>query len=391
MPKHKRKIHRRLGVVVGIFSLAAIAVTAGWVALSSQAATYAVTAEAETATQAGRTTRCSQAGASGGIAQRFGSTACSQWPVPAGQAIGWGDVHVGWGGAWHRLHKLPDGSWLRINTHFFAPGRSDLHIHHSTDNARTWTFRSYVTDGQRLVDNGTLYTAPNGDLLMSGRNLIDGSNYRISQWRSTDQGKTWQREADIRNSSRGAWEPFYYTAAGNKTVVMWSDEGRGPSQVIVQRVSTDNGRTWGGESWVVSDGQNGRPGMSVVSKMTNGQYILVYEICGTQACNVFRKISGDGLGWPGGIGSRVPGAVCGPYVTSLTNGRVVVTACRTTETNHTTPIVYSDDFGISWKTNSPAFTDAGIYGHWPSIHQSGPDEIVAVSQGRLRFGTIGPR
>jgi hypothetical protein len=85
--------------------------------------------------------------------------------------------------------------------------------------------------------------------------------------------------------------------------------------------------------------------MPGVARMANGQFIFVYEVCGTQNCNVFNKKSTDGVNWPSGIGAQIPGQVCGPFVTSLADGRVFVTACRVSDTNYTTPISYSTDNG----------------------------------------------
>lgn len=317
----------------------------------------------------------------GNIAQRWAITNSLD-------AVNWSNTTQIPPGGWQRLVKLRDNSWLQVVTNFISPTRSYLNVHRSTDNAHTWSFLSGVNDGERLVDNGTLYQAPNGDILLSGRNNVLNQSYRISQWRSVDGGRTWMREPEIAAGTRGLWEPFYYTASGNRTVVMWADESiSGYSQVIRQRVSGDNGRTWSPATIVVSDGLNGRPGMSVVTRMANGQYILVYEICGTRNCNIFQKISGDGVSWPGGIGTHLPGIVCGPFITSLTNGRLLATGCRTSDTNYTTPIMSSSDYGATWQSTAPAFPSSDKFGGWPALYQTGPNEVMAVGI-HDRFGTF---
>jgi hypothetical protein len=350
--------------------------------------------EAEYGMVMGPAVTCDAAEASVGKSVIFGRTTCQSVPVPSGQLVGWGQVHDGPSGAWHRLAKLPDGSWLRVLTIFPAAGRSELQIYRSIDNARTWQLLSTVNDGQRLVDNGFLYVTPNGELLLSGRNNVLGESYKISQWRSTNQGHTWSREADIDTAGagpRGVWEPYYFTLPDNRVAVMWSDETHeGHGQVLVQKISPDNGQTWGAEQVVVADG-SGRPGMPAVARMTNGQYILAYEACVTHSCDTYYKRSANGVDWPGGVGDRIEGLRCGPFIMSLSDGRVVATACRVTDGNHTTPLAYSDDFGVTWKTTDPAFTDADQYGHWPALYQTSPDEIVAVSGSRLRFGNFVPR
>lgn len=371
----------------------------GSIIIRSQATTGSLVQEAEAGIKTGAAAGCAVNGASAGQAVKFGFGADCQpapppTPVPAGQLIGWNNSINGPGGAWHRLAKLPDGTWLRVLTAFPAAGRSELHIYKSTDNARTWTKISDVNDGNRLVDNGFLHLAPNGDLLLSGRNNVLGSSYKISQWRSSTDGHVWSREADLDSAgsgNKGVWEPFYYSLPDGRVVAMWADETYGGySQVLVQRVSSDNGKTWGDEKIVVSDGQNGRPGMAGVARMTNGQYIFTYEVCGTQGCATYNKKSSNGTDWPGGIGSRIPGQVCGPFVTSLEDGRVVVTSCRVADGNNTTPISFSQNFGDSWKTNAPAFNDAGQFGEWPALYQTGPNEIASVNGYRIRFGTIAP-
>jgi hypothetical protein len=314
--------------------------------------------------------------------------------VQAGPPVTWNTVVDGPPGAWHRLARLSDGSWLRVLTTFPSPNRSELAVYRSTDNARTWTMVSTVGDGQRLVDNGFLYQAPNGDILLSARNNVLGSSYKISQWRSTSNGQTWSRESDVASvqGTKGLWEPYYYALADGRTVAMWADETfRGFSQVVVRRVSSDNGHTWGATSIVVSDGSNGRPGMPGVVRMTNGRYFMVFEVCGTRNCAVYAKTSADGVTWPGGVGANVPGQVCGPFVTSLTDGRLFVTSCRASDSNFATPVSYSNDFGVSWSVNTPAFTDAGQFGNWPALYQTATGEIAAVSGSRIRFGTVAPR
>ncbi len=314
--------------------------------------------------------------------------------VPASSASNvftWNTVVDGPSGAWHRLVSLPDGSWLRVSTAFPAPNTSVLNVYKSVDNARTWTQLATVSDGARLVDNGFLYRAPNGDLLLSARDNVLGSSYKIAQWRSKDGGVSWTRELDVTSATgtKGVWEPYYYSTANGRTVAMWADETyTNFSQVIVQRISTDNGQTWGTKTIVVSDGRNGRPGMPGVVAMTNGKYFMVYEVCGTRGCAVYGKTSGDGVKWPSGIGANIPGHVCGPFVMSLADGRLAVTSCRVSDNDYTTPVSYSSDFGLSWSPNTPAFTDAGQFGNWPALYQTGSGEVAAVSGSRIRFGTI---
>ncbi len=367
-------------------------IAAGSFIVQSWATTSELSQEAETGIRSGSSIKCADPEASAGQAVKFGSTSCETAPaVPPGQLIGWNQVYNGPGGAWHRLAKLADGTWLRVLTTFPSSQRSELQIYKSTDNARTWSQISGVNDGNRLVDNGFLYVAPNSDLLISARNNVLGRSYMISQWRSMDKGHTWSREADIDSASgnRGLWEPYYYSLGDGKSAVMWADETySGLSQVLVQKVSSDNGRSWGPERVVVADGLNGRPGMAGVIRMTNGQYLFTFEVCGTQGCATYNKKSSNGIDWPSGIGTRIPGHVCGPFVMSLADGRVVVSSCRIADGNNTTPISYSTDFGNTWKSNAQAFGDAGEFGEWPALYQISATEIITVNGARIRFGSV---
>ena len=377
---------------VPLLFVAGLAICAVSLITLARAATGTASREAEQGSLTAYALACSDNTASAGQTVKFGRSSCTSTTPASGQGIAWNDIKTGPGGAWHRLLDMGGGTWLRVLTVFPANGRSELEVWRSNDYARTWTKLSGVNDGQRLVDNGFLYRAPNGDILLSGRNLVGGQSYKISQWRSTDKGVTWQREGDIDSATGnngGLWEPYYYTLPDNKIAVMYADETRsGYSQVLVQRISGDNGTNWGTETVVVSDGAAGRPGMPAVTRMKNGQYLFAYEVCGTQGCGTFYKKSADGSSWPSGTGSRLAGQVCGPFVATLSTGRIVITSCRVADGNNTSPISYSDDNGSTWKTNTAAFTDAGQYGEWPALYQIGPDEIAAVAGNRIRFGNF---
>ena len=148
------------------------------------------------------------------------------------------------------------------------------------------------------------------------------------------------------------------------------------------------GKTWGEELWVVyAPGQNAsRPGMPVWTKMKNGKYIVVYEICGPEHCNIYCKTSDDGVKWPTGFGEQIADQLGGPYALSLTNGSLVVTSNKSN-------ISLSTDFGKSWKTINPAWPKT----LWPSVYQTGNNEIGVVNTApraegghniQVRFGNV---
>jgi hypothetical protein len=64
-----------------------------------------------------------------------------------------------------------------------------------------------------------------------------------------------------------------------------------------------------------------RPGMQVWTKMKNGLYIVVYEICGPEKCYVYYKISKDGSNWSVGLGKMIPQQIGGSYILSMKGER----------------------------------------------------------------------
>ena len=104
--------------------------------------------------------------------------------------------------------------------------------------------------------------------------------------------------------------------------------------------SADGGKTWSGVEYIVTVPDRAmRPGMPVVSQMGNGKFIMVYEIVGKPCCDIYYKLSDDGVNWgdPLWEGKRVEtpdGLFLGsmPYVIWVPQGgkcgTVIVTAKR---------------------------------------------------------------
>lgn len=130
--------------------------------------------------------------------------------------------------------------------------------------------------------------------------------------------------------------------------------------------------------------------------MKNGDYILVYEICGPQGCNAYYKISKDGFTWPHGFGSQIPEQIGGPYILSLTNGDLVVTS-------NLGNISISEDYGKTWYTTERAwehkkkFEDDWTQTIWSFLYQISPNEVGIITTVQrdngghniqLRFGEI---
>jgi hypothetical protein len=159
------------------------------------------------------------------------------------------------------------------------------------------------------------------------------------------------------------------------------------SQVVSERVSKDHGITWGPEIYVAAEPGGHRPGMPVCTRMKNRQYIAVYEICGPENCGIYFKTSKNGTDWPAGLGTPIPSQLAGPYVLSLSDGRLLVTS-------NSGNISCSEDFGATWTLTAPAWRDQTL---WGSLYEFDRNQVAAVSSVpraekghniQIKFGTI---
>ena len=194
----------------------------------------------------------------------------------------------------------------------YVNGTPSFPIFQSTDSGETWKQISSVTDqvnGWGLRWQPELYELPQaignmpaGTILCAGNSIpSDYSKSKLDLYKSTDHGKTWSFVSSIasggqpksENGYTPVWEPFLMVA-NNKLIAYYSDQRDTKyGQKIVHQTSTD-GINWGP---VVDDVTSSlyidRPGMPVVAQMGNGNYIMTYEICGSQNCEVSYKIGAD--------------------------------------------------------------------------------------------------
>lgn len=306
-----------------------------------------------------------------------------------------------YGSEYCRLLKLNKDKWLAIYTVSYSKGyESDpkaglqLEIAQSNNNGRNWKKISLISDPGRDLDNGELTLLKDGSLLLACRSVRWQESYRLPVYKSLDKGRTWKRigvidanegkPGELGNPDKGVYEPHLLQMDNGDIAAMYANEkhivetGHLP-QVVSQRISKDMGRSWGEEVPVVFDyPQNlSRPGMPVWTRMKNGQYILVYEICGTQNCNVFYKISDNGIKWEPGLGKYVVGNG-GPFIVSLDNGQLILTS-------NTGEFLISDDYGKNWYYTSSPWKYKVRYSVdwnqtiWSSIYQFGPNRIGAIT------------
>lgn len=303
-----------------------------------------------------------------------------------------GRSHGRYGAQYGRLLPLKGKTWLagytisRNNGYTKEPGGGlELEISKSDDNGRSWKAISIISDPGRDLDNAQLIGLPDKSILLSCRSVRWQESYRLYVYRSTDNGISWTKlstidanegkPGELGKPDKGVYEPHFYFLHDGRLAVMYASEihvtdSSSYSQIISQKISDDFGKTWGKEIWVAYEpGHPGsRPGMPVWTRMKNGEYIVVYEICGPEKCNVYYKTSTDGFTWKTGLGTPIPNQWAGPYILSMSDGRLVVTSNKSN-------ISVSDDYGKHWHTTNAAWSKT----LWPSIYQSDKNEIMVVN------------
>jgi len=306
--------------------------------------------------------------------------------------------HGNYGSEYVRLLHLRDGDWLagytvsvnkgdNVNEPYgpASTGGLELQISKSTDQGKHWQKISVISDPGRDLDNTQLIETQNGSVLLACRSVRWQESYILRVYRSRDRGRTWSAFSVIDSTAgapgalghpdKGIYEPHMYYLDNGKLSVMYANEKHvtenpSYSQIISQKVSADEGKTWGKERWVAYEpGHNkSRPGMPVWTKMKNGKFMLVYEICGPEKCHVYCKTSVDGIDWPAGLGTEIPDQLGGPYVLSVTDGRLLVTS-------NSGNLSLSEDYGKSWKTTNRPWPKI----LWGSLYQLKPDQVISAS------------
>jgi hypothetical protein len=228
-----------------------------------------------------------------------------------------------------------NGTLLATFEHWNTDGtQSDYVIEKSTDDGASWSTISTVA-GDTYSYQPFLFEYPQqlgnypaGTLLLVGATLpADRSGVSFREWRSFDDGVTWNSVGVIQTSpgpdGDGIWEPFVTLDSSGNMLLYFSDERQNAtySQFLGHIVSTDGGDTWSanpdgstnfapGEVMdVASTTQSDRPGMITIARDPNtGEYVASYEVCGpTYNCQVHIKTSSNGDTW--GSGSSDLGTV----------------------------------------------------------------------------------
>ncbi len=196
---------------------------------------------------------------------------------------------------------------------------------------------------------------PAGTLVFAGNSVpLDFKSTALDFYISRDHGITWEFRSTIAAGGPPVeqnfeelgpvWEPCIYLNADGDLTVAFTDERPHTdprfNQTLALSVSEDGGKSWGEAIYTVTVPDRAlRPGMPVVSRMGNGKYIMVYEIVGYPCCDIYFKLSDDGVDWGDPLlqGKRVEtkeGLFLGsmPYVLWVPqggkNGTVIVSAKR---------------------------------------------------------------
>ncbi|GAA4095191.1 sialidase family protein [Nonomuraea soli] len=208
-------------------------------------------------------------------------------------------------------------------------GPDSFPIHRSVDSGQTWTVSpiSTITSNTPGWDIGApvLYEVPRtanglnqGDLLAAGTawNVGDFTTQKVEVFKSTDHGLSWQYLSNCTQTSgqpnsigHGVWEPWFLLAPNNTLACFISDERPSGTptnnQVIGHYTSTNGGATWSAsltQDLAFPADNLARPGMSILTPLPNGQFMMAYELCrdatdADHACEVYVKTSPDGLNW----------------------------------------------------------------------------------------------
>ena len=301
-------------------------------------------------------------------------------------------IRPGTFGAWYpRLLELNDGSWLATygvydNDGYLADPHGGVRqeVARSTDAGRSWTVLTTLADPGRDLENGEMVQLANGDVLMAARSVRWGESYRLPVFRSQDKGSTWTYLSTIdsnegvpgslANPPQGLYEPHFGFLADGSLAVMYANEKHAIenpsfSQIISERVSPDFGATWGSEIWVAAQAGGARPGMPVWTRMSDGRFLVVFEVCATNDCDIFSKWSGNGLAWSPGLGQAVNSQRGGPFVVSLASDGLFLTS-------NSGVVSFSQDSGVTWQNLELRPFLSSI--SWPCLYQIGGHEIAMV-------------
>jgi hypothetical protein len=319
---------------------------------------------------------------------------CTPLTLLAGQPVTWTTQPVIIDtdpSSWTRMVQLGDGSWLAAYTIITSP--TEIRVKRSFDKMRTWQFVTVIAEDERDLDNPTLCVRADGTVLLAMRSVINGHSYYIETYQSIDSGNSfqYQSQVDWDHMVGGVYEPYLYVMPNGQILCFYTSETHqlqtpSYSQTLSEKVSSDGGNTWGPEILAIAQPGAARPGEANIVPLTGTVLALFYEMCGTENCIGHVSYSTDGVTWPG-IGPALPDTFQDVQAVGLSNGLIFATS-------NLIDVIMSPDYGNTWiDTRERPF----VYGTWPGLYQTGPDEIAMVmtsagpdgAQGEyIQFGTV---
>ncbi len=236
---------------------------------------------------------------------------------------------------------------------------------------------------------------PAGTLVYSSGSIDYSVRSEIWNWYSTDCGKTWTQTSliavggviepnDDWERQSGVWEPFTWYEDGWLYCFYSDDSDPRHDQKLVYKRSQD-GINWSDIVDVCKfDNSTERPGMFIMTKMGNGEYLMVYEYINAPGGHKnFYKKTKDITSWnPSDPGKAIQTAD-GYYGISAPSclwipaggecGTLIATGTGDTDGSHR--IFVSFDYGETWTTMKNPFTynkkndatEAGRIGYSPSF------------------------
>ena len=216
-----------------------------------------------------------------------------------------------------RIRLLPNGEL--IATVLASPRDYSVKVYSSTDNGASFTQVGSIDNPEFLpkkTSSPSLFRVPQTAGSLTAGTLIlglvvdtsgcDACRAKVNIYKSIDKGRSWSFvSVAVRSAnSKGLWEPDFSMAADGAIVMHYADESSSCcSQKLVRRRTYD-GIHWIDQSNTVALSTNRgsgnyplRPGMPVVSKLSDGRYLMTYEVCGQPEainCEVRYKTSADG-------------------------------------------------------------------------------------------------
>ncbi|KXH55855.1 glycoside hydrolase family 93 [Colletotrichum salicis] len=188
-------------------------------------------------------------------------------------------------------------------------------VYRSQDGGATWAEIGRVEDtvnGWGLRYQPFLYELPGafagypaGTILLAGNSIpTDLSLTKIDVYVSTDGGANWEflssvasgGEALPNNGLTPVWEP-HFLLHNDELIIYYADQRDTKYGQKLSHQTTTDLKIW---SAIVDDvhddnAYEARPGMPVIAKLPNDDFIFAYEVCGTDGCRVHYRLTANPL------------------------------------------------------------------------------------------------